>query len=121
MSASAEEEDESDETGPVVIDNGSGLIKAGFVGDAPKSVLPTVVGRTSIVDDKNVLSLKYPIERGIITSWDDMQKLWHHTFYNELKTEPENHPTLITERPMNPKSNTMSIPTNPTSSPTHKK
>ena len=31
---------------PIVIDNGSGMCKAGFAGDdAPKSVFPNVIGR----------------------------------------------------------------------------
>lgn len=35
-----------DETTALVIDNGSGMCKAGFAGDdAPKAVFPAVVGR----------------------------------------------------------------------------
>ncbi|UYV75203.1 hypothetical protein LAZ67_12002896 [Cordylochernes scorpioides] len=108
----------------VIIDNGSGLCKAGFSGDdAPRVVVPSVVGRVrqpeviigvtlrdSFVGDdaqkmRGVLSLKYPIEHGIVTNWDDMEKVWFHTFFNELHIVPEEHPILLTEAPLNPKAN----------------
>merc|ERR1711997_508349 len=54
---------------------------------------------------RGVLSLNYPIEHSIVTSWDDMEKIWHHTFFSELRVSPEEHAVMLTEAPMNPKAN----------------
>jgi len=52
-----------------------------------------------------VLKIETPIEHGIVSNWDDMEKVWHHTLYSELRVSPEEHPILMTEASLNPKLN----------------
>ena len=113
-----------EEVTAVCIDNGSGKIKAGLAGDdAPRSVFSSVVGRPKVrgimvgldqaevyvggqaLQKRGVLNMANPIENGIVSDWDDMEKIWHHTLYNELKVAPDEHPILLTEAPLNPKQN----------------
>ena len=103
----------------VIIDVGHGLCKAGFAGDDfPHSIFPSVVGhpkrwassRGTEVGDQAVQSpglftLEHPVEDGVVTNWDDMEKSWHHVFFNQLRVKPEEHPVLLTEAPLNPKAN----------------
>ena len=113
-----------EESQGVVIDNGSGMCKAGFSGDdSPKAAFPSIVGRPksegiivgmtdkeTYVGDlaqakRGILKLSYPIEHGIINNWDDMEKIWHHCYYNELRSNPDEHSAMLTEAPRNPKKN----------------
>merc|ERR1719409_2692770 len=109
---------------PIVIDNGSGVLKAGFSGDNQPSVkFPSIVGypRTDkqmvgveskdeyIGDEaqkmRGVLNIKYPIESGIVTEWGQMEKVWDYCFSNELRVDPSEHKVMLTEAPGNPKAN----------------
>ena len=98
----------------IVIDNGSGFIKAGFAGnESPTSVFPSVVSYSQGCGDyyigreaenrRSVLPLRYPIQRGVITNWNDMENLWDHVFCNELgaRLKPEEHPILLVESASN--------------------
>lgn len=116
---------ESGEDQVVIIDNGSGMMKAGIAGDeAPSAIFPSIIGRPKnasamqgvtqkseyIGDEaqqkRGVLNLKYPISNGIVNDWDDMEKVWQHTFYNELRITPsEVQGVLVTEAPRNPREN----------------
>jgi len=116
--------EEGEEVRALVIDNGSDMVKVGFAGeDAPRSAFPTLIvhkPRTGVMvgmgqkdhyygfeakAKRGILRNKYPIEHGIVTNWDDMEKIWRDSFCNELRVVPEDHPVLLTEPPMNPKAN----------------
>jgi actin, other eukaryote len=111
-----------DENQTLVIDPGSSNIQAGIAGqDAPKVVFPSVVGfpkrkmigfdtKDAYVGDeanskRGILNLKFPIEHGVITNWEEMEKLLNYTFYNELRVSPDEQPVLMAETPLNPKEN----------------
>jgi actin len=99
----------------IVIDNGESTIKAGFNGEnAPRVAIPTVIGNSknnliNILEDKDkfyigndalmnssCLNLDYPIKNSKLNA-AQMEKIWSHVFYNELKVKPENHNVFITE------------------------
>uniref|UniRef100_A0A8D3ECL3 Actin-like n=1 Tax=Scophthalmus maximus TaxID=52904 RepID=A0A8D3ECL3_SCOMX len=108
---------------PIVLDTGSGLMKAGFSDEEhPNVIFPTIIGMPKYEEIMNgylerdvyigheaqhmrgVLALMHPIKNGIIRNWDEMEKIWHHTF-QQLCVEPEDHPVLLTEAAMNPLEN----------------
>ena len=119
-----EEDYEYDGKTHVIIDNGTGYIKAGLsIDEGPRTVFPSCVGypkyqevihKTDYKDfyvgndaiyKKAVLKLNYPIEHGVVNNWDDMEKIWGYIFTNELRVAPEEHNVMLTKAPFNPKEN----------------
>ena len=110
-----------EEVKALVIDNGSGSCKVGFAGEcAPRSIFPSIVGRSrnstdfltkySFIGDevqsmKEILNLNYPIERGVVIDWENMEKIWNHSFYNELQVSPEEYAVLLSVAPLISNSN----------------
>ena len=113
----------------LVIDNGTGFIKAGFSGqDLPRIVMPTVVGSYKKDVDPNVNvnngedadgktiwsfgnaaingkaenTIVEPIKRGAIDNWPEMEQLWSHIF-DELNLESKNFNVLMTDSPFSTK------------------
>lgn len=94
---------------PIVLDNGSGTIRAGFAGDdLPKCYFPSFVGRPkhlrvlagalegevfigqrAATELRGLLKIRYPLEHGIVTDWDDMEKIWAYVYDEGLKTLSE--------------------------------
>ena len=79
----------------MVIDDGSFTCKAGFAGETPPPVeVRSIVGVPRAISAmhgllaledyyvgseaqkrRGILTLKHPIERGVVTNWDDMEKV----------------------------------------------
>nr|XP_027200353.1 actin-like [Dermatophagoides pteronyssinus] len=109
----------------MVVDNGSGQVKAGFAGDdAPRALFPSVIGipkqhsvmlgaesKSKYVGDeaiakKGVLKLTYPVEHGMVTDWEHMKLLWNHTFHDQLRVDDLTaYSIMLTEPSQNPKQN----------------
>uniref|UniRef100_A0A3B3RQM1 Actin-related protein 2 n=1 Tax=Paramormyrops kingsleyae TaxID=1676925 RepID=A0A3B3RQM1_9TELE len=103
------------------------FVKCGYAGsNFPEHIFPALVGRPIIrstakvgnieikdlmVGDeaselRSMLEVNYPMENGIVRSWDDMKHLWDYTFGPEkLNIESRNCKILLTEPPMNPTKN----------------
>jgi len=93
---------------PIVIDNGSGTIRAGYAGeDLPKCFFPSFVGKPKHLkvlagglegetfignraqEHRGLLKIRYPLAHGIVTDWADMEKIWQYIYTDELKTLSE--------------------------------
>jgi len=111
----------------VVCDNGTGFVKCGFAGSHfPDHMFPSMVGRPIIragnrIDDvevedimvgdeasklRSMLEINYPMENGIVRSWEDMKHVWDYTFGpKKMGLDPKECLIMLTEPPMNPNSN----------------
>ncbi|MBD3196129.1 MAG: actin, cytoplasmic 2 [Candidatus Lokiarchaeota archaeon] len=110
----------------IVLDNGTGISKNGYAGeDQPRSVFPTVIGKPKYgnimpevkdyarewyigqeaMELKGIMGLQFPVSHGQITDWPAMERIWHYTFYTDLRVDPSEHPVLLTEPPLNPRAN----------------
>ena len=110
------------QTKPLVLDNGTGFTKNGFAGeDQPRSVFPTIIGYPKhpvVMPDvegwirefyigeeamnlRGILKLVYPVEHGQVKDWEAMENIWHYTFFNDMRVNPNEHPIMLTEPPLN--------------------
>jgi len=111
----------------VVCDNGTGFVKCGYAGsNFPAHIFPSLLGRpilrsnTKVGDIeikdlmigdeasqlRSMLEVTYPMENGIVRSWDDMLHLYDYTFGEQkLNINPQDCKLLLTEPPMNPTKN----------------
>lgn len=111
----------------VICDNGTGFVKCGYAGsNFPAHIFPSLVGRpilrsnTKVGDIeikdlmigdeasqlRSMLEVNYPMENGIVRSWEDMIHLYDYTFgQQKLNIDPRECKLLLTEPPMNPTKN----------------
>jgi actin, other eukaryote len=107
----------------LVIDVGTGTLKAGFAtDDAPKYNIPTVVGipdktkgllvgmdqkdeyvGLEALDKAALLDMFYPVERGVITNMDKVKMILNHLVTTEMSISFDEHAVMMTEPPGNPK------------------
>ena len=115
----------TDENEPLVIDIGTGHLKAGFCyDDAPKHLVPMVLGKPKsksvlvgmdqkdwfigeeAIEKSSILNLEYPVEKGRIKDKDSIkhiEEMLMNLFTNDLLIEHENHKFMFTEPPNNPR------------------
>ena len=72
-----------------------------------KSSADSYIGDSAIftAERKEILDIDSPFQHGIVTNWDAMEKIWDYMFSRELRVSPDNQCLLVTEPPLNPKSN----------------
>eukprot|EP00918_Siedleckia_nematoides_P058546 GHVU01127795.1.p1 GENE.GHVU01127795.1~~GHVU01127795.1.p1 ORF type:complete len:251 (+),score=60.45 GHVU01127795.1:401-1153(+) len=102
----------------VIVDVGSGFVKAGLQTDEiPSVVFPTVVGRprrryandeegnpafvgADAIAQRHQLSFTYPIDHGHVSDWLEVEEIWNHCFHSVMQISPSEHTLLLTEPPL---------------------
>jgi centractin len=109
---------------PIVIDNGTGTLKAGFAGgDRPRVVFSSAVGRPKHVrimpggalegvdlcvgkklqEHRGAFRWSYPMEHGVVVDWQEMEQVWGHLYSRDnLNVPSEDHPVCPLEGGMGP-------------------
>lgn len=60
-----------------------------------------VVGQRAL-EHRGALVLRHPMARGMVEDWNDMERVWAHTYGSEgLGCASDGHPLLLTEAPLN--------------------
>ena len=114
---------------PIIMDIGSGHLKAGFASDdAPKCYVPMIVGKPKspgimvgmdqkdayfgheAVSKRAMLNIFEPVQAGEVKDMKNLMQIFEHQiFNNELRVNPEEHKVMLTEPPNNPKKNRQEI------------
>lgn len=106
----------------VIIDSGSGRLKAGLSDDFGSMVsFPTIVGKATNpnlmigMDQKDfyvgneakskreLLTVSSPVNRGFVEDWQKMEQIWQYTFENELVVDSSEFPLMVCEPPSSSK------------------
>lgn len=98
---------------PIVIDNGSKYIKAGFGGDDLSCIIYNLIGRLrwssnesnegpcfvgdELVSKSPILKCTYAVWQGEIIDWDGMNQIWSYIFKTKLNALWNEHPVMLTQ------------------------
>ncbi len=94
-------------TNPIIMDFGADKTRVGFAGAAPAFTFPNRVswnGSTALVGDAATDSGSNPFVQGSPNNWTDFKEIIRHAF-GLLNANPAEQSVLITERPVNTKTN----------------
>lgn len=100
----------------IVFDCGSHHLRAGYGGEhAPRLDVPALVGRPrhrgvamaagmselsageEALIRQGLLSTSHPVRDGLVKDWEEMEQLWSHVLYEDLKVNPEKHCFIATQ------------------------